>query len=78
MYWTIDGRRISCVGNCYEVSTFGLSVEASKSIPVGTRVMFYLAEVEEGAEATVCHCRKHGTWYRIGLRFTVALLPVFQ
>jgi hypothetical protein len=67
-----DGRA-SCVGNCFEASTHGLSAEAPQFIPVGTKTTIHLDGFDEGIAATVRDCRKIRFWYRIGFQLTVPL-----
>lgn len=76
--WTGADGQVSCIGNCFEASTYGLSAEASQFIPVGTRTTVHLDRFDEGLEAKVCHCRKHGAWYRVGLQLKLVLPPAAQ
>jgi hypothetical protein len=71
--WTIAGGRTSCVGNCFDASTHGLSAEAPQFIPVGTKTTIHLDGFDEGIEAKVRDCRKFHFWYRIGFQLIAAL-----
>lgn len=68
--WTgKNGEPLSAVGNCVNVSIFGISVEFPCAVPVSV-----LVNVQSGTEAIpetarVCHCRRYGPWFRVGLRF---------
>ena len=71
--WMSTDGRTSCVGHCFEASARGLSAEAPRYIPVGTKVTIYLDGFEETIEATVRHCRKIRFWYRIGFHLAAPL-----
>ena len=71
--WEDAGDRLSCTGNCIDVSVYGLLIEIPQSIPVGTIVAIKLPGSDDSLEACVRQQRKYGAWRRIGLRFTTAL-----
>jgi hypothetical protein len=71
--WLSTDGRTSCVGNCFEASTHGLSAEAAQFISVGTKTTIHLDGFDEGIEAKVRDCRKIHFWYRIGFQLTVPL-----
>jgi hypothetical protein len=59
---------------CSEVSEHGMSLEASRSVPVGTRLSL---RSESGAlfgGAVVKHATKRGSMYVLGLEFGYSLL----
>lgn len=76
--WTSSHGLVSCPGNCFGASSYGISVETPQFIAAGTRVTIQLDGLEEGVEATICHCRQHGAWYRIGLQLTVVLPQIVR
>ena len=78
MFWTSATGEASCVGNCFDASTYGLNAEASQFISAGTRTIIQIDGLDEWLEATVRHCRKHGAWFRIGLQLKISLPPVFR
>ena len=78
IYWLSADGQVSCAGECFEASTYGLSAEVSQFIPVGTKTTIHLDQFDESIEATVCHCRKQVHWYRIGLKLTQELPLVLQ
>lgn len=71
--WMSTDGLASCVGNCFEASTHGLSAEAPQFIPVGTKTTIHLDGFDEGIEAKVRTCRKIRFCYRIGFQLSVPL-----
>jgi hypothetical protein len=79
LFWRTAGyEENSCVGNAFDVSATGLLVEVPECILVGTRTSVQINGSGQRMEATVRHCRKHGTWYRIGLQFKAKPLKAEQ
>ena len=78
MSWTGATGEASCVGNCFDASTYGINAEASQFISAGTKTIIQIDGFDECLEATVRHCRKHGAWFRIGLQLKILLPPVFR
>ncbi len=66
--WKDGGRIIYCVGNAFDISAFGLLIESPAEIDPGSKVTVKIHGSGVRIEAIVRHCRRHGTWYRIGLR----------
>lgn len=66
--WTRTDGPVSCVGNCFEASEYGLSVEVPEHIPVGSKITVQIGKSDKGLDATVCYSRKHGYWHKIGLQ----------
>ena len=61
-------------GVCREISEHGMALEASRSVPVGTRLSL---RSESGAllgGAVVIHATKRGSMYVLGLEFGYSLL----
>jgi hypothetical protein len=78
LFWSVAGNESSCVGNAFDVSDAGLLIEAPQWFLVGTRTSVQINGSGQRIEATVCHCRKHGAWYRIGLQFKAEPLKAAQ
>src|SRR5580658_7350962 len=76
IHWSGAGGEGTCVGNCFDVSTYGLLVVVPISILRGSKAIVEIPGCNQSAEATVRHCRKQGAWYRIGLNFTTLLQPI--
>jgi len=75
MQWSGAGGTGSCVGSCFDASTYGLLMVVPVSIPRGSQVTVQIQEHDVSVAAIVRHCRKHGAWYRIGLELTTMLQP---
>lgn len=70
-----NGEKFSALGNCVNVSIFGMSIEVPRPVPCGARVGLQTQSTAFPDAATVCHCRRYGPWFRVGLRFAA---PVVQ
>jgi hypothetical protein len=71
--WKDGARIIYCVGNAFDISDFGLLIESPAEIDPGTKVTVKIHGSGLRIETTVRHCRRHGTWYRIGLKSSARL-----
>lgn len=68
--WTdTNGIKSSAGGHCVNVSVFGISVEFPQPLPVGTEVTVQAEAAPFPESGRVCHCRRYGAWFRVGLRF---------
>lgn len=73
--WATSGNKISALtGNCLDVSVYGMLIEVPAPIPIGTIVSAMLPASGTRGDAVVLHCRQYGPWFRIGLKFSGALL----
>ena len=64
---------MSCLGNTFDASTYGMLIEVPQYIPGGTKITIQIHGCDDCVEATVRYCRKHGAWYRIGLQLPTLL-----
>ncbi len=70
LFWTgAKGVPASAIGNCVNVSVFGMSVEFPNELSIGTAVRIQADTTAIPETAVVCHCRSYGPWFRVGLRF---------
>jgi len=71
---TVSWGRQRCVGNCINISNFGALVEIPVPIPVGVAVSIHFQVFDVCWDATVKHCRRYCTWYRVGVHSPNAIL----
>ncbi len=70
LFWAgANGVTASAIGNCVNVSVFGMSVEFPNELRAGTAVRIEADTTAIPEAAMVCHCRSYGPWFRVGLRF---------
>ena len=71
--WNAGKAVDSVIGNCMDVSLYGMLIESPAEIAVGTKVQARVEGSIVPGEAIVRHCRRYGPWFRIGLKFREAL-----
>ena len=64
-----NGEPLSAVGNCVNVSIFGMSVEFPCAVPVNASVKLQSTTEAIPESGLVCHCRRYGPWFRVGVKF---------
>lgn len=69
-----DGIKYSAVGNGLDISLFGMGVEVSAAIPVGTQVSIRIDGMELSSKATIKYSRQNRFGVRVGMEFAASLV----
>lgn len=68
------GSTCRVLGNCLDISLYGMLVEMPEPIPTDTEVMVRVSGIATPKAATVRHWRQCAGWFRIGLQSREPLL----
>lgn len=69
-----NGKQSFATGIVTDVSAYGMQVEVNAPIRLDSTVRVWLEQKEISANATVRHCRRLCSWFRIGLEFDQTLV----